>query len=169
VKPTLYIVGAIFELVGIVMLAAPDWNTYTRRLGSLTRRIFDRVLALIRRLLRRPKHVTAHAVDLGLAIETNLSGSAIVGQGPGASIEDRIAFLLRRDEQTQRDVNELRGRVEAIERESPEKLAALRVELEQHVSTQLEIDRADYRAGRALGAVLLAIGLGISTAGNLVH
>ena len=39
---------------------------------------------------------------------------------PGGTVEEKVEFLLRRDQETQRDVNALGGRINAIERESPQ-------------------------------------------------
>ena len=166
---TLYVFGAVFELGGIVMLAAPDWNTYTKRLSGWTQRFFYRLRDRLRRLLRLPRHVTMHAGSGSFTVSGTATASGIVGISADAPIDEKVEFLLRRDEQAQREADKLRGRVEAIERESPEKLDALRRELQVHVATTLEAEKADYRAGRALGAFALVVGLALSTAGNLVR
>ena len=87
---------------------------------------------------------------------------------PGGTVEEKVEFLLRRDQETQRDVNALGGRINAIERESPQRLAELRAQMEAHVADEVESARVEYRPARVLGAVALTLGLALSTWGNLI-
>jgi hypothetical protein len=61
----------------------------------------------------------------------------------------------------------LAERVVALQRDALRGIAALRDELQRHSAGQIAAAQADYRAARLLGVLLLAVGLGLGTWGNL--
>jgi hypothetical protein len=74
-------------------------------------------------------------------------------------LEDKVAFLLRRDEATQGALQELNDRVVELEKETERRLDAEREEMEAFVGEALAAEDARYRWARILGAVLLVAGL----------
>lgn len=164
----LYSFGGLFELVGITLAAAPDLVPGARRFSRWAAPRWRRFENRIRRLLRlRPRTITA---SVGLAGEVNLAGSmdAIISVAPTATLDEKVEFLLRRDQERQRDANELRRRIEAIDRDATRRLADLRVIMEAQVEEALAAAATEYRAARVVGAIALAIGLCLSTWGNFI-
>jgi hypothetical protein len=99
------------------------------------------------------------------------SGRIIVGtriRRSGRDLERKVEFLLRRDEEAQRGINDLTARVASLEQESRRRLEELRGRMEAHVSTELSTAVAEYRPARIIGTIAVAIGLALATAGNLV-
>lgn len=166
-KQAFYAVGAVFEFIGIVTIAAPDFFPYALRLGAWSRRRILAVIDLLRRLIGKPRHQVIQVG--GIASAATVGGASLIKSvNPAATLEERVEFLLARDQEAQRDMNDLQARVGGMERESPERLDTLRAELQSHVASEIAEADADYRAARVWGAVALAIGLGLSTAGNFI-
>lgn len=88
----------------------------------------------------------------------------VVKVGSDATLDKKAEFLLRQDQERQRDVNALRERVHTLERESLERLAEHASRMERYVAEAAAI----YRPVRVIGSIALALGLGLVTAGNLV-
>jgi hypothetical protein len=109
--------------------------------------------------------VTAGAA---LAWESALGASARASVREGASLEDQVAFLLRRDQQAQERENALDARLTAIEGETPKRLDELRSGMELHVAEALAAAHRAYQEARIFGALLLVLGLGCVTAANFL-
>jgi hypothetical protein len=86
----------------------------------------------------------------------------------GASLEEKVEFLLGRDQEAQERENDYEARLSAIEGETPERLEELQRGMERHVAEALEAAHREYQPLRILGAVLLALGLFCVTVANLV-
>lgn len=166
-RTTFYIAGALIELVGIVVIAAPDFVPGARRAGAWLRVHVRREVDRLRRLIGRPRRQVIQVAGITSA-EAVGRASLVTSVRADATIEEKTEFLLRRDQEAQRDLNQLASRVSAIESESPERLDELRTELQVHFAAQLAASDADYRAARIAGAIALAIGLGLATAANFV-
>lgn len=168
VRATLYIVGAVFELGGIVLVGSPDLIPGAVRAAAWIRTRWRPIENRLRRLLRlrgRPIVVQVSAAgSVGLAGSVTLRKSA----SAEATLEQKVAFLLQRDQEAQRDVSELAQRVAAIEADASRRLDELRGEMKEHVARELTTAIEDYRAARIGGAVALAIGLALTTTGNFV-
>jgi hypothetical protein len=112
-----------------------------------------------------------HVVSLSATVsgKATISGSGIVSFDEAASVKEKVAFLLRRDLESQEAANALAMRLDRIERETPEKLEKLRGDLQEHIEIRLTSRLADLRAARLWGVTALVIGLGLGTAANLLH
>jgi enolase len=86
----------------------------------------------------------------------------------GASLEEKVAFLLRRDEEAQGAVNALAERVAAIEEQAPRQLEQLRGEMQAHVDQKIRAALDEYRELRVAGTVALGLGLACVTVANFV-
>ncbi len=85
-------------------------------------------------------------------------------KGTGATtLEEKVDWLLRRDQEAQRDVNDLARRLSRLENDLPGRLAALSDQLKGHVAASLAAAQADFRATRILGSLALVIGLVLTT------
>jgi hypothetical protein len=94
--------------------------------------------------------------------------SAVVEFNREASLEEQVAFLLRRNVESQTETNALAARIAALEEETPGRLEALRAELEEHVSRTVATAKEDYRTARVMGALVLVLGLALTTLANLL-
>jgi hypothetical protein len=168
VKHTLYIVGGLFELFGILLAVSPDLVPGARRLSAWLDPRWRRLENRIRRLLHmRPR---PHVVSVGAIASISAAGtvSAIVTVSPETDLGAKVEFLLRRDREDQEAFGHLDERVRQLERESEASLDALRERMETHLAESLNLAASEYRAIRVIGAVALAVGLALATAGNFV-
>lgn len=167
-KLILYLFGAGFELLGIVLMVAPDWIPWASRAGAWvtvrSRLEADRA----RRLIRRPapeRFVEAEAGVYGVA---GVGAGLIVGHDPDAPLEDQVAYLLRRDKASQEVDDRLTDRMTKLETESAERLDGLRREIEAKIADEIKAAAADSRGTRIIGTTALAIGLALTTLANFV-
>jgi hypothetical protein len=171
-KASLFILGALVEFLGILGVAAPDLVPYRDRLSAwLAARyitIRGRITGALRRLLRRPVYGSAHSVLPAGGIEMAGRVSVRKQVAEGASLGVKVDFLLARDQEAQRDMDEVRARLAEFERESEARLVAARAEIEDRFARDLTAALAAYRPIRALGALALAVGLVMVTAANFV-
>jgi hypothetical protein len=166
VKTSLYVAGALCELFGIALLAAPDFVPGALRAVGWIRVRSRQVENRVRRLLGLPRHATVVGVTGAASVSAFGQLSTLV-ETSETTVEGQVAFLLRRDRVTQEAISDVRARLDEVERGSERGRVELRKELRGHVSEALAAARADFRAARIWGAVLLVIGLGLSTWGNL--
>lgn len=97
-----------------------------------------------------------------------MSGSAAVSISPAASLEERVDFLLRREEAAQVKLNAHDERLRAIEDSLLRQLDELRAETERHVSQEISAAEWQYRPLRFVGVIALAFGLVLTTAANFL-
>jgi hypothetical protein len=164
----LYIAGAVIEVIGIVLVGSPDLFPQARRLSNWTARQYWRVANRLLRLIGRPRHVTVQA-SAGGAVALGGSIMAVVSVSPEATLEEKVAFLLRRDLETQRGMDRLLGSLTNLERDTTARLESARSELEGHVTEALVASHAAYLPLRIAGVGVILIGLGLATTGNFVH
>ncbi len=167
VSHTFVIAGAALQLVGIVAVGSPDIVPYRDRisqaLGVAGRRVVDRV----RLLLRRPRGQVIEVSGIGSASAVG-GASLIVSVKADATMEERVEYLLRRDQEAQKKLNEHDGRLRAIEEQVPEQLDELRAETREHVSTSITAAERRYRPLKFAGAIALVVGLGLTTAATFL-
>lgn len=132
-KLALYVAGGVFEVAGIFLVAAPDLAPWWHGAKRSMRNAWSRLGARVRALLRRPRHVTVSgSVSAGMALGGSARG--FVGVNPDATTEEKVAFLLRRDEETQNRIADLHEAVEGARAEADRKLAEARAELEERLA-----------------------------------
>jgi hypothetical protein len=167
VKITFYIVGAVIELAGIVLVASPDLFPGAIRLAAWSRQRLRQVETRIRRLLRRKPRSIVHAVHASDSIQISGSASAVVSTG-ARTLEEKVEYLLRRDTEAQDHMNKLVDRVKSQEERLTRKIDTLRAYLEGHIDHRIAEVHRDYQTARFIGVAALVLGLGLSTAANLV-
>jgi hypothetical protein len=158
-QAVLFAAGACVEFAGIVLLGFPDFVPGALRLSRWLRVRARSVTNRVRRLLGLPPGQTFVSIEAADEISVADRASLMKSVRPDATIEERVAFLLTRDQEAQRDVNALTARVDAIETEEPRRLEGLRTETEAHVADALAEARDAYRPLRIAGTIALAIGL----------
>jgi len=94
--------------------------------------------------------------------------SGIVSTSSEGTLEQKVEYLLRRDEDAQRRANELEARLGRLESESPRRLAELREAMEEHVARELTAALEAYRPVRVAGTGALVLGLACVTAAALL-
>ncbi len=167
-KHTLYIVGAVFELGGIMLSVSPDLVPGARRFSAWLEPRWRRLESRLRRLLRLGGRTHVIQVADAGVIAAGGRVSAIVTVDPEAALEAKVEFLLRRDRERQAALGDLAERVEDVERESVDRDDALSERMQTHVAESLGRAAAEYRPIRIIGAIALAVGLALATAGNFV-
>jgi hypothetical protein len=112
-KIGLLVGGAAFEFLGIIVIVFPDLIPYGIRLSLWQRRHTRALFDHIGRLLGRPRNVV---IEVPTASELNIAGrgSPMKSASGAATLEQKVEFLLTRDQEAQRDVNMLRERIEDL-------------------------------------------------------
>jgi hypothetical protein len=157
-----FIAGGILQFFGIIGVGAPDIVPYKNRLSSWLRKLTRPLLRRLGRAIGRSEP-TMHAVEFGGSVSTKAGASVIVGHDPNAPLQEQVEFLLGRDQCTQKKLNEHDARTRAIEEELPTLLDELRVEMREYVKTAIADAETKYRPLKALGAILLVVGLVFTT------
>jgi hypothetical protein len=156
----LFGLGAFFQFSGVILVASPDLVPGARRASDWARQHWRPIENAIRRALRLPPRRRNYYLDAGAGTITLSAGrvSAIAGTS-ATSIEDQVAFLLRRDRDTQEAINRLAERDDEIAESLRTEVAAAREDLTRHVSTAITAALAEYRPVRIGGVAALVIGL----------
>jgi hypothetical protein len=163
-SPVLFVVGVLAEFVGIVLLGFPDLVPGAVRLSAWLRQQENR---LRRRIGREPRNVV---VTVGAATASAAFGgraAGIVGTSE-TTLEGQVAYLLRRDQDAQREGNALAARVSALEAELPRQRDEAQRQMEHHVAGALAAARAEYRELRLAGTFALFAGLACVTVATLI-
>ena len=164
----LLVLGSAFEFGGIVALGFPDLLPGALRVSTWLGRQWRRASNRLRRLVGLKPRAVVHTVGAGGAISGGGHLSGVVSTSNVGSLEDKVEYLLRRDQDAQRRENELNARLDRIERETSERLAELRGEMETHVAHELDALRVEYRPLRVAGTIALVIGLACVTVAALL-
>jgi len=146
VKATFYIVGAVVEFGGILLVASPDLVPFADRLAAWSR---PRVRAVKKRLglgTRSDVH-GYHASD---SVTVSDRASAAVSSG-ATTLEGKVEFLLRRDADAQHHMNKLVERVMDLEERVTGETDTLRQHAEGRIETRIEETQWEYRVVRWWG------------------
>lgn len=163
----LFFGGAAIECVGILFVASPDLFPLAARVvrsfGARLSQVWRRAL----RLFGVRRTVTAKA-SLGAMLVMGTRATFEKNIKDEATLEEKVAFLLRRDKEAQSDVQALAHRFDDLETALDPRLDDLRDSMAAHVGTSLEAVHRAYLPLRRLGVVLLVVGLAMATSGNFV-
>jgi hypothetical protein len=113
----LLVIGAVLQFGGIVLIAFPDFLPHGQRLSRWLGHRARMVINRVRRLFgMKPlqKIVYGSGTVKGSA---SVSGSGLVSISDDATQEEKIAFLLQRDQEAQQAINTLSRRVGDLEEE----------------------------------------------------
>ncbi len=169
--------GAVEELMGIILVASPELFPRATRSGARLRqaslasvgRLIAWIRDLPRRLLRRP--LPPHVVYGGGALSAEGAGGASVRTAPpaGATLAERVAWLLNRLNEVQDSLDEITDRLREMPKEWRADMRRDLDELRQELRALVQETAESHIEFRLAGIALLVIGLVISTAGNLVQ
>ncbi len=178
-RTTLYVSGAVIEFVGIMLVSSTDVVPMAGSFASWCGRELRSAESAILRWVRSVKE----AISQRPSAEPRprpafIEGSAAASSSATAEITTRLGLgtadeklerLLPQFREAQREVRHLAARLDDVQRAHNAAREALRAEFEGKIEARIATAAAQARAARFLGAMLLVIGLGLSTAGNLVH
>jgi hypothetical protein len=168
VKVALYLLGAFLELSGILFLAAPDLVPGALGLSRWTSTHWQTIESRLRRLLHLPIRRTVYADAVTGTMTMGGSAVGITSMSSEATLEQKVEFLLRRDQESQHTENRLGERVRDVERELARQLNELRGAMVEHVDRRLTAAQADYRTAREIGTAALVLGLAMTTWANFI-
>jgi hypothetical protein len=160
--------GAVLEFGGIVALAFPDFLPQGRRLSRWLTHRADLLINGIRLLLGLPPLHKSVSVETTDSVRVSDRASVLKLPRDDPIIEEKVAFLLERDQETQAAISTLGGRVQDLEEGTPRQLEQLREDLREHVVAKLASADEEYRALRIVGTIALAAGLACTTAASFV-
>jgi hypothetical protein len=166
------------ELFGIVLLATPELVPLAnsaasamaagfRRLWGAVRTLGRRIEHIGRRLLNRPRGPIVHT---GAAVgRARVGGDLTVTRSvsEGASLEEKVAFLLERDQEVQVWIRQREleiGRLPLSWREDIERASTA---LRDEQAKAIQALRETHLRARLLGIALLVVGVFLNTWGNL--
>lgn len=92
----------------------------------------------------------------------------VVSVSETATLEEKVAFLLRRDRDTQGRLDDFGEKLQAVEKHVDENAAELRGAMEEHVAESITSAVEADRALRVLGAISLVAGLGCVTVASFL-
>jgi hypothetical protein len=156
------------EFVGIVLLGFPDFVPGAIRLSGWIRRRARQAADGFRRIVGRGLPAVVYETVPGGGVK--LGGGDVTGRAStsATTIEEQVAYLLKRDQDVQRMTDDLGERLRLLEGESARQVASVKREMEQHVARELTAAEAAYRPLRVAGTVALALGLICATVGALL-
>ena len=163
-----YLAGAALEGFGIILLGLPDIIPYRERVSVWLTGRYLRGINRLRLLIRRPRTQVVALTGIASEGSAAMGASVVKRVGSGMPLEGQVALLREHDQETQEGLNELRGRLDALESGTSKRFEKSRAAMEAHVAGALGSAFAQYRPIRVVGAILLLVGLGLATAGNLV-
>jgi hypothetical protein len=166
VRAGLFIVGAAFELLGIVLIGSPDLVPLQRRVTAAIRSGASRATWWLLRHFGRRRHVVG--AGSGVIAVAGMSARGIVGIREDASLEEKVAFLLRREKITQNRISDLTEGLSSLREQLHERAGELQATMEEHVAAELDAVRREYRDARVAGIALLTLGLVCVTLANFV-
>ena len=165
----LLVLGVTAEIVGVMLVAAPDYVPHLVQLARAVRGrtvpLVRRFAAFVRRLFRRPRHLTISAEPATLRLTGSIRG--VVSVRDGASIDEKVDYLLRREQHAQEQFDAIDRRISAQPAQWRSELEAMRAEIETTIDSRLTESERRYIRARQIGLLFLIVGLSLTTAANL--
>ena len=161
------------EFWGVLLVASPELAPYLRRLVTKASAMRRRTQALARRAtdwlktkIKGPstRVVHIHAFDSAGASD---SATAITSVDDARSMEEKIAFLLRRDKETQERLADFQEKLDELPERWRGDMRATAGTLRDEQRKGLDELRDEHLTARVGGVVLLVLGLVLATWGNL--
>jgi hypothetical protein len=168
----LFVVGVLLEGLAILVFAAPDFVPGLRRFARwIVTWIVPRLRRAenrLRRLLGLPGRPIVVRGEAAVGASAALSAKVRVAVSDEATLEEKVDFLLRRDQEGQDFHQRIWESVEAVEARFDQQTTAMRDETVSHVAAELEAVDKEGRALRLIGAVLLVAGLACQSIASLL-
>jgi hypothetical protein len=166
---TLYAIGGAFEVVGIVLAAAPDSFRIYRAGVDFARRTATRAATVIedaaRRLLRRRRDVVIQ-VPAGTAKASAGRPTILKIVPTELAIEEQVRLLIERDKEAQERLNALEANLDDEVDRRRQALADLRDELRRYAKDAARRAVDEHQRLRMVGLGLLLVGTIFVNFGN---
>lgn len=166
--------GGSAELFGVLLIAAPELVPILHGAGSAVasawtcaRETARNAADTVRRWVGRPRNRT---IRMGGTATVSATGSvsARVTVSAGTTLEDRVAFLLRREQEMQGRLEEITTTLNRHPEDWRGDIEAASEALRGEQADALRELRAEHLRERLLGLGLLLLGVVLATWGNLV-
>jgi hypothetical protein len=162
------------EFWGVLLVASPEISPFLRRLAvalaalrSQTKALAHRAANRARRMLGRPPRPIEMSGTSVMSGGGNMRGRGIVGLREGAPMEEKVEFLMRREEETQERLGDLQEGLDALPERWSDDIEATAGTLRREQREGLDELRDEHLTARVGGVVLLVVGLVLATWGNL--
>ena len=154
----LYVAGGLLQIAGVLLGASPAIFPCLRRFA---RWLYPRYVRLENRLRRLVGRARPQRHTIGPADEINLADSLVPVLSPSKqlSLEETVAWLVRRAEDAQKEHAELADRLEEGERVAVTRADELQRDMEAHVAEALVEAHREYLPLRLIGLALLVAGV----------
>ncbi len=156
----LLVVGVLLNLGGIVLVRWQDVApSKFGRAVSRGREVYRRLINRLLRMLGRPPRgrVLKASATLSLKMASRISG--VKSLGDGATLEEKVAYLLRGDREAQEADNALAGRIEDLERDTVKRFDDAWAEMERYHEEKATEALNLHRGHRIWSSILLVAGL----------
>lgn len=167
----LFAFSGSLEVFGVLLVASPEIAPLLQRVGRALVAAWERAKALWRsigRLLRRKRH---HRVDVAGGGRLGAVGGRATGRvsvPADATLEEKVEYLLRRDQDVQGRFDETGARLAALPGEWKADIAEASSELRAEHAAALEALRDRHLTVRLVGVALLVTGIALAMWGNLL-
>ena len=162
------------EFWGVLLVASPEIAPSRRRLAvalvalrSQTKALAHRAANRARRMLGRPPRPIEMSGTSVISGGGSMSVRGIVGLREGAPMEEKVEFLMGREEKTQHRLADLREQLDALPERWSDDIEATAGTLRREQREGLNELRDEHLTARLGGVVLLVAGLVLATWGNL--
>lgn len=167
--------GGSLEFWGVLLVASPEIAPSLRRLAvalaavrSQTKALAHRAANRARRMLGRPPRPIEMSGTSVASGGGRTRGRGTVGLREGASLKEKVEYLIEREQKTQERLADLREDLEALPERWRDDMEATAGTLRREQSEGLDALRDEHLTARVGGVVLLVSGLVLATWGNLL-
>jgi hypothetical protein len=158
--------GGSFELFGLLLAAAPELVPILRAVGRRVASAWRKAADFVRRVLRLPRHHRLVVSD-SVSVEGAGSLSASLSIAPGASLDEKVEFLLRRYNETEDRLDEIAKTLRQHPDDWQAAIDAATASLRTEQAEAIRALRGEHLRERLLGVAMLLLGLVLATWGNL--
>jgi hypothetical protein len=164
----LFVLGVVIEGIAIIVFASPDYVPGLKRFSAWLAPRLRRFENRARRLLHLKPRPVVHRASAGGAVAAGGHARAIVAVNPDASLEEKVEYLLRREQVAQDVADRLSERIKALASTIETQVAELRAETQARVTAESQAAVEADRPLRLIGALLLTVGLACQSVATLL-
>jgi len=159
--------GAVNELLGVVLVASPEIGRVVPGFLAKVKRRWALVVRVVRGYFAKPQSLVIHVPS---AKATASMGTPTITQTPGinATLEERVAYLMTREKESRTRLHLVERELQRLPEEWRRELHGLRTELEE---LQRELVRRVAEARirlRLLGLAYVIVGIVLAWLGNVL-
>jgi hypothetical protein len=171
-KSWLYVLGGSYECLGVALIAAPELFPLIRGAREWLSSELHEGVAWSRRwlsaLFRRAKAGRTVVMSGTVSAKATMQADVVRGFPENASVEERLVHLRGVVEEHDSRLESLDERTTRIESDVRAEIQKTRTDLDELTRERVREAAEKHLAWRYAGLALLFVGLGLSTAANLV-